>query len=76
MQGGAGPGGAADRQRVTGLTGLEPVGNYAVQPTFSDGRQRHLSWDYLLATWARYQAELAAVPMPPGRGGPGPAMRR
>src|SRR5260370_21455754 len=30
------------------LTALEPIGNYAVQPTFSDGHDTGIfSWDYL-----------------------------
>ena len=30
------------------LTALEPIGNYAVQPTFSDGHDSGIfSWDYL-----------------------------
>src|SRR5471032_3334684 len=35
-------------KREVGITALEPVGNYAVQPTFSDGHNTGLySWDYL-----------------------------
>lgn len=35
-------------KREIGVTALEPVGNYAVQPTFSDGHNTGLfSWDYL-----------------------------
>jgi DUF971 family protein len=35
-------------KRLVDLTGLEPVGNYAVQPRFSDGHDSGLySWDYL-----------------------------
>ena len=35
-------------KREVDLIGLEPVGNYAVQPTFSDGHDTGLfSWDYL-----------------------------
>ena len=35
-------------KRLVELTGLEPVGNYAVQPRFSDGHDTGLfSWDYL-----------------------------
>jgi DUF971 family protein len=35
-------------KREVGLTALEPVGNYAVQPTFSDGHDTGIfSWDYL-----------------------------
>jgi len=35
-------------KREVGIAGLEPVGNYAVQPTFSDGHNTGLyTWDYL-----------------------------
>ena len=35
-------------KRLVDLTGLEPVGNYAVQPGFSDGHDSGIfSWDYL-----------------------------
>ena len=35
-------------KRLVTLTGMEPVGNYAVQPVFSDGHSSGLfSWDYL-----------------------------
>jgi DUF971 family protein len=35
-------------KREVGITGLDPVGNYAVQPTFSDGHNTGLfSFDYL-----------------------------
>ncbi|CDG85459.1 gamma-butyrobetaine hydroxylase-like domain-containing protein [Janthinobacterium agaricidamnosum] len=35
-------------KREVGLAGLEPVGNYAVQPTFSDGHNTGLyTWEYL-----------------------------
>jgi len=35
-------------KREVELTGLEPVGNYAVQPRFSDGHDTGIfSWDYL-----------------------------
>ena len=48
------------------IVGLEPVGNYAVQPTFSDGHSSGIfSWEYLhyLATeqtslWAQYEEKL------------------
>jgi DUF971 family protein len=48
------------------LTGLAPVGNYAVQPTFSDGHDSGIfSWDLLYRLgaeqaelWARYEARL------------------
>ncbi len=35
-------------KREVGLVALEPVGNYAVQPTFSDGHDTGIfAWDYL-----------------------------
>jgi DUF971 family protein len=35
-------------KRLVGLVSLEPVGNYAVQPTFSDGHNTGIfSWEYL-----------------------------
>ena len=35
-------------KRDVGIVALEPVGNYAVQPTFSDGHDSGIfSWDYL-----------------------------
>lgn len=56
----------------TGITlhqirALEPVGSYAVQPTFSDGHSTGIfSWDYLYELgesqeklWADYLARLA-----------------
>jgi len=54
-------------KREVGLVGLEPVGNYAVQPTFSDGHDSGIfSWDYLYwlgaeqdTLWRRYEERLA-----------------
>jgi DUF971 family protein len=54
-------------KRTVELTGLEPVGNYAVQPTFSDGHDSGIfSWDYLYrlgsqqeALWQQYERRLA-----------------
>jgi DUF971 family protein len=56
-------------KREVGIDALEPVGNYAVQPTFSDGHSTGIfSWDYLyfLGTqqdelWARYGERLKAA---------------
>lgn len=53
-------------KRDVQLTALEPVGNYAVQPTFSDGHDSGIfSWDYLYflgaqqdELWQRYEARL------------------
>jgi len=56
-------------KREVELSGLEPVGNYAVQPAFSDGHDSGIfSWDYLYflgsqqeKLWADYEARLAAA---------------
>lgn len=56
-------------KREVELAGLEPVGNYAVQPTFSDGHESGIfSWDYLYflgsqqdQLWADYEARLKAA---------------
>lgn len=53
-------------KRKVELTALEPVGNYAVQPTFSDGHDSGIfSWDYLYflgsqqeQLWADYERRL------------------
>ena len=53
-------------KRDVTIDALEPVGNYAVQPTFSDGHNSGLfSWDYLYflgsqedKLWAEYNARL------------------
>jgi len=53
-------------KREVTIEALEPVGNYAVQPTFSDGHDSGIfSWDYLYflgsqqeALWADYQQRL------------------
>ena len=55
--------------REVTLNGLEPVGNYGVQPTFSDGHNTGIfTWDYLYflgveqdRLWADYEARLAAA---------------
>ncbi len=56
-------------KREVEIVALEPVGNYAVQPTFSDGHSSGIfSWDYLYflgskqtELWADYNARLAAA---------------
>ena len=53
-------------KREVGLTALEPIGNYAVQPTFSDGHDTGIfSWDYLFFLgsqqedlWRKYEGRL------------------
>lgn len=43
-------------KREVDIIGLESVGNYAVQPTFSDGHDSGLfSWDYLYFLGARQE---------------------
>ena len=65
-------------KREVGVVALEPVGNYAVQPTFTDGHSSGIfSWDYLYFLgskqadlWAEYLGRLQAsgaqrdAPMP------------
>lgn len=54
-------------KREVGLTGLEQVGNYAVQPSFSDGHDTGIfSWDYLYflgsqqtELWRKYEGRLS-----------------
>ena len=56
-------------KREIGISALEPVGNYAVQPTFSDGHSTGIfSWDYLYflgsqerELWQKYEARLQAA---------------
>ncbi len=53
-------------KREVDLVDLQPVGNYAVQPTFSDGHDTGIfSWDYLYflgsqdgQLWADYERRL------------------
>jgi DUF971 family protein len=45
-----------DKEEVN-ITAIEPVGNYAVKLTFSDGHDTGLySWDYLYELGANYEA--------------------
>lgn len=56
-------------KKHVGLTSLEPVGQYAVQPRFSDGHDTGLySWSYLYwlgenqdRLWSQYLERLAAA---------------
>ena len=58
-------------KREVELTALEPVGNYAVQPHFSDGHNTGIfSWDYLYflgsqqaELWQQYEGRLQAAGM-------------
>ena len=53
-------------KREVGITALQPVGNYALQPTFSDGHDSGIfSWEYLYflgaeqdKLWADYERRL------------------
>ena len=74
-------------KRQVGLLSLEPVGNYAVKPVFTDGHESGIfSWALLYelgsqqdALWARYEQRLAAAgvdrdaPMAASGGGGGHA---
>ncbi len=69
-------------KRGVDIVGMEPVGNYAVQPRFSDGHDSGLyTWDYLHflgsqqnQLWAEYETKLQAAhterdaPMPEAAG--------
>lgn len=69
-------------KRDVNLVDLEPVGNYAVKPTFSDGHESGIfSWDYLYLLgsqqdelWRKYEARLKEAgvdrdaPMPAASG--------
>ena len=54
-------------KREVEIVALAPVGNYAVQPTFSDGHESGIyAWDYLYLLgarqdelWRRYESRLA-----------------
>lgn len=56
-------------KRQVQITALAPVGNYAVQPRFSDGHESGIfTWEYLRhlgahqeALWADYEARLTAA---------------
>ena len=56
-------------KRAVTLTALEPVGHYAVQPSFSDGHDTGIfAWDYLYFLgskqddlWRQYEERLAAA---------------
>ena len=55
-------------KRNVGLLDIEPVGNYAIKPTFTDGHDSGLfTWEYLYflgseqdGLWADYEKRLAA----------------
>ena len=62
-------------KREVEVTALEPVGNYAVQPRFSDGHDTGIfSWDYLYflgsqqdELWQKYEERLAKAGRRPRR---------
>lgn len=67
-------------KRDVTIQSIEPVGHYAIQPTFSDGHASGIySWDYLYdigsrqdALWADYLARLKAASASRGpEGAPG-----
>ena len=80
VQGHGGQGGTLPRHKEdVAITGIEPVGNYAVKIRFSDGHDTGLySWDWLQqlchnhdALWRAYQDKLAATPDPAPAAGEG-----
>ncbi len=73
VQGHGGEGGELPRNKENvAISGMAPVGNYAVKITFSDGHDTGLySWDWLQelcrhreALWAAYQEKLRTLPDP------------
>ena len=74
-------------KRNVGLLDIEPVGNYAIKPTFTDGHDSGLfTWEYLYffgseqdSLWADYEKRLVAAgvtrdtPMPGAAGAAGGA---
>lgn len=56
-------------KRDVGIAGVQPVGNYGVKPTFSDGHDSGIfTWEYLYflgsqqaQLWADYERRLAAA---------------
>lgn len=56
-------------KREVGITDVQPVGNYAIKPSFSDGHNSGLyTWEYLYklgkeqqTLWAEYVAKLHAA---------------
>jgi DUF971 family protein len=56
-------------KRDVGISEIEPVGHYALQPTFTDGHQSGIfTWDYLYhlgadaeALWQKYLERLKAA---------------
>ena len=54
-------------KREVGIAGVQPVGNYGIQPSFDDGHDSGIfTWPYLYklgsqqdALWAQYEARLA-----------------
>ena len=56
-------------KRLVGVQSMEPVGNYAIKPVFTDGHESGLfSWEYLYhlgarqeVLWQQYEARLLAA---------------
>lgn len=56
-------------KRLVTITGMDPVGNYAVQPKFSDGHESGIfTWEYLYflgsrqdQLWREYEERLVAA---------------
>lgn len=70
VQGHGGEGGTLPRHKENvAITGIEPIGNYAIKITFSDGHDSGLySWDWLHklctekeALWQHYQEKTAST---------------
>ena len=67
-------------KREVGIVSLEPVGHYALKPTFSDGHDTGLfTWDYLHALgadpqrfWSQYEQSLRAANLDRDAVMPGP----
>lgn len=83
VQGHDGRGGELPRGKENvAITGIEPVGNYAVRIRFSDGHDTGLySWDWLYELcqqrdrlWQHYQDQVAALPA--GQDRPGASVIR
>lgn len=68
-------------KRDVGLVGLEPVGNYGVKPSFSDGHDSGIfTWEYLhflgaqqAQLWQEYEGRLQAAGVGRDDPMPGPA---
>lgn len=84
VQGHGGEGGTLPVGKAqVAITGIEPVGNYAVRIRFSDGHDTGLySWDWLRELcrdrdrlWQEYMAKVARLAPPDGNAGAGGTAR-